>query len=183
MDTALLVIDMQNGYFEDPALESQREGLVERCNDLMARARRAGAPVYAVATEHDRDGSTWTVTMRDDGQGYMFSNTDQVRFLPGLQTDGAHRVVKIRDSAFHGTELAQRLRIHGVSRLLLAGVSAQDCIARTGADGFAHDFRVGYALQAIGSTDAEQGQAALQLLHEQHRQPLLDADGVREWLR
>ena len=32
---ALLVIDMQNAYFEDPALAAKKESLVGSCNELL----------------------------------------------------------------------------------------------------------------------------------------------------
>ncbi|MGJ9403138.1 cysteine hydrolase family protein [Arthrobacter sp. KK5.5] len=183
METAILVIDMQRGYFEDPALAGREAELVAATNRLLGFARSSKLPVYMVATEHDPERSTWTLNMLDDDQGFMFPGSDQAAFLPGLDTEGAHRLVKIRDSAFHGTELAQRLRLQGVSRLVLAGVSGQNCVARTGADAFGHDFRVAYAREAIGSTDTDRGWQALELLRDEQRQPMLTLDELREWVR
>lgn len=183
METAVVVIDMQRGYFEDPTLQGLQEQLVANTNALLGTAHRLGLPVYMVVTEHDRRGSTWTLSMLEDGQGYMFTGSEQVRLVPGLQAGDAHTVVKIRDSSFHGTDLAQRLRLHGVTRLVLAGVSGQNCVARTGADAFALDFRVAYARDAIGSTDPRRGQQALDLLGEEQRQPQLDLAGITGWIR
>lgn len=183
METAVVIIDMQCGYFENGDLTGRRDELVAANNDLLGLAREHDLPVYVVVTEHARNGSTWTLSMLDDDQGYMFTGSEQAALLPGLDVGDAHTVTKIRDSAFHGTDLAQRLRLHGITRLVLSGVSGQNCVARTGADAFALDFRVAYARDAIGSTDPQRGQEAMDLLAEEQRQPQLGLGELRDWIR
>src|SRR5687767_14456690 len=63
--TALLVIDMQNSYFDFPELEEQRESVTEKVNELIRAAREGGCPIVLIRTQHERDGSTWTVNMHD----------------------------------------------------------------------------------------------------------------------
>ena len=110
MKTAVLMIDLQNAYFEDPALASRQETVVEAANLLIRTATAAQVPVLLVYTQHLRDRSTWTLSMLDDDQGFLFEGSEQAEFLPGLQTEGLERIVKTRDSAFFGTNLAERLR-------------------------------------------------------------------------
>ncbi|WP_104167615.1 cysteine hydrolase family protein [Arthrobacter sp. SX1312] len=170
---ALLVIDMQNAFFEDETLARQQEGLVAACNGLIGAARRGGAPALVVRTEHLRDGSTWTRSMLDDGQGFIFRGSHQADAVAGLRVDGLEVVTKSRDSAFFGTDLALRLRVLGVDHLVLAGVSTHSCIAQTGADAFAHDFQVSYALDAIGSTNEQYADAMLEIISVGYRQSVL----------
>lgn len=183
MGAALVVVDMQNAYFEDPVLQGQRTEIVAACNRLVVLARSAGAPVFTVVTEHARDRSTWTLSMLEDDQGFAFAGTRQAALLDDLDAAGATRVVKIRDSAFHGTDLGQRLRVLGGQRLVLCGVSGEDCVARTGADAFANDFAVAYAMDAIGSIDPESGRQTLDKLASQYRQELLDTPTAGDWMR
>lgn len=170
---ALLVIDMQNAFFEDEALAGQQERLVSACNSLIDAARSGQAPVLLVRTEHLKDGSTWTRSMLDDGQGFVFRGSRQADFVSGLHAGDLDVVTKTRDSAFFGTGLAARLRDLGVDHLLLAGVSTHSCVAQTGADAFAHDFRVSYALDAIGSTNEQYADAMLEVISVGYRQPIL----------
>lgn len=172
--TALLVIDMQNAFFEDKMLASAQEELVSECNTLIRTARDNDVPVLVITTEHVPDHSTWTVSMLDDDQGFIFSGTGQADIVRGLEVEGAQRVLKRRDSAFFGTDLAERLRDLGVDRILLAGVSTHNCVAHTGADAFASDFRAGYARDAIGSTNMKYAEAMLEILSAEYRQPILD---------
>lgn len=180
--TALLVIDLQRGFFEKPTLADEAGRIVEATNELFRRAAGRAVPVFVATTEHTRDKSTWTLSMRADDQGFNFHGTPQADLLPGLEVpEGAHRLVKIRDSAFHGTDLAQRLRVLGVNRLLLAGVEAENCLALTGREGFAHDFEVAFAVDAIASGQPKRGQRALEDNHTEVRQPLLGLDEVDSW--
>lgn len=180
--TALLVIDMQRGFFEEPVLAAQQADLVAATNAVLGLAANVGAPVLNVVTQHLPDRSTWTISMLADGRGFNFVGTDQAKALPSLEAlAGAHTVTKIRDSAFHGTDLAQRLRLLGATRLLLCGVEAENCIALTGRDAFAHDFEVAFATDAIGSGRPERGARALEDNRDEVRQPLLTLAEVAEW--
>ncbi|MBD5830058.1 isochorismatase family cysteine hydrolase [Janibacter melonis] len=179
---ALVVVDMQNSYFEDPVLEEQREWLLPRVNDLVAAARDAGADVVLVRTEHARDRSTWTLSMRRDDQGFAFPGTEQAAPLDGLDTEGALEVVKTRDSAFVRTDLEDLLRERGVGRILLCGVSTHSCIAQTATHGFALDLDVAIAREACASENFELAEALLAFLRDEVRQPLLHQDECADWL-
>ena len=85
---ALVIIDLQNGFFEDPVLARERPRIVEATNTLAERAREAGAPVFTVVTEHARDRCTWTLNMRDDDQGFNFEGTTQASLLSDLHLPG-----------------------------------------------------------------------------------------------
>lgn len=171
--TALLVIDMQNAFFEDEKLGAAQETLVAACNGLIVAARTGGAPVLLARTEHLRDRSTWTLSMLDDDQGFIFRGTHQAEFVEGLDVEGIETVTKTRDSAFFGTDLAERLRAQGVESVVLAGVSTHNCVAHTGADAFAQNFRVSYALDAIGSTNDDYAAAMLEILSVEYRQSII----------
>ena len=74
---ALLVIDMQNAYFEAPELAAQQEQLVASCNRLLEGFKAGGHKALMVGTEHERDKSTWTLNMLDDDQGFIFRGSEQ----------------------------------------------------------------------------------------------------------
>ena len=180
---ALLVIDMQNAYFEDPALAARQDTLVRACNRLIAESAASGAKVLLVGTEHERDKSTWSLNMLDDDQGFIFRGSGQADFVPGLQTDGLPRLIKTRDSAFTGTDLLSRLRNWEVGEMVLAGVATHNCIAQTAADAFAHNIRVVYAEEAMASGDERAAADMLRILSEEYRQPVLSTDAIAKRLK
>ena len=56
---ALVLIDLQEDFFDDPELKRCRADVSDACNLLVDRARAAGAPVVVVRTVHAADRSTW----------------------------------------------------------------------------------------------------------------------------
>jgi nicotinamidase-related amidase len=180
---AVLVIDMQNAFFEDPALGGRREEVTAGCNALINAAAEVNGKALLVKTEHEMDKSTWTLSMLDDDQGFIFRGTDQAEFVPGLLTDGLPQLVKTRDSAFFGTDLLMRLRNWDVDTIVLGGVSTHNCIAQTAADAFANNVRVIYASEATGSEDEEAAEATQAILSREYRQRILPVSEVTELLR
>lgn len=179
MAIALLIIDMQKAFFEDDSLGHQQESLVGACNTAIADAQEAGVPVYVIRTEHQRDKSTWTVSMIDDNQGFLFSGTEQAEPVDGLSIDGLPEMLKTRDSAFFGTDLLQRLRNLAVETVVLAGVSTHNCVAQTAADAYANNLRVVYAKDAIASTNNEYAENVLGVLMDEYRQQALGRNELR----
>lgn len=175
---ALLVIDMQNAYFEAPELAAQQERLVASCNALLEGFTARGHKALLVGTEHERDKSTWTLNMLDDDQGFIFRGTRQAEAVPGLAKDGLPQLNKTRDSAFVGTDLLARLRNWGVEEVVLTGVSTHNCIAQTGADAFAHNIRVTYAEDAMASEDSQDAADMLRILSATYRQPVQSNDEI-----
>jgi nicotinamidase-related amidase len=175
--TALVLIDLQNDWFEDDELARCRDDLLDTCNRLVEDARRHGAPVVEVQTVHTADRSTWALNMHEDGEGVVIDGTAGARRLDGL-LDPDHLVVKTRDSAFHGTDLATWLHDRDVGRLVLAGVSTESCIAATATDAYAHDFRVTLVEDGTASVEWRLHDQTLERLGAQYRQDVQKAADV-----
>lgn len=167
---ALVLIDLQNGFFESPGLAEKRAEITANCNRLVRAARDASVPVFNVRTEHKKDGSTWTIKMLEDDQGYLFEGTEQAANLAELDAAGSIEIIKRRDSAFWNTELLTGLLRHRVTSLVLAGVSSPTCVASTAADAFAANLAVAVAHDAVTSEDEDFERNTLKFMREQHRQ-------------
>lgn len=174
--TAVAVIDMQYAFFEDPHLEPRRDQLVTHGNEIVAWARSLDLPIIDVHTEHQRDGSTWTLNMLEDDQGYLFEGDDHTATLEELDLAGAIEVVKTRDDAFIGTDLGQVVEELGLEVLLLAGVSTHTCIAATAAHAFAEQLEVVLIRDAIASNRPELHDLVLDTLRDEYRCPVLDTE-------
>lgn len=180
---AVLLIDVQNAYFEAPPLRPLREGMIMACNRLTALAARHGQRVLLVGTRHERDKSTWTRNMLEDDQGFAFRGSSQAAWLDGLDTADLPVLWKTRDSAFFGTDLYLRLKNWSVDSLVLAGVESENCVALTASDAFAHNFDVAISRDAIATADPGAADAALSWLESSYRQSVLDWNGIEDWLR
>src|SRR5690625_6941038 len=69
---ALLLIDLQEAFFESEQLQRARPELVAAVHRLTTAAHTAEVPTFLITTEHSRDRSTWTLTMLDDDRGFLF---------------------------------------------------------------------------------------------------------------
>ncbi|MEI5674850.1 MULTISPECIES: cysteine hydrolase family protein [unclassified Nocardioides] len=174
---ALVVVDMQRDFFNDSELARCRDDLVAACNRLIDAALDIGAPVFDVRTVHRADRSTWSLNMHEDGAGMTVEGTAGVERVAGLH-EGTEIIHKTRDSAFHRTALADRLRELGSDIVLLCGVSTESCIAATATDAYAHDLRVIHVADAEASIDWNLHERTLALLHDQYRQPRASTDEV-----
>lgn len=177
--TALVLIDLQNSYFELPGLAPHRDWIVERANDLLRAAHRGGQPVIAVRTEHARNRSTWTLNMLEDDQGFAFPGTEQAILLADLELgEDVIDVAKTRDDAFFQTSLAEHLAELGVDGILLCGVSTHSCVAQTAIGAFARNIPCAVAHGAVASEDAELSEALMKFLHRELRQSVLDREAA-----
>jgi nicotinamidase-related amidase len=126
---------------------------------------------------HARDKSTWALNMLEDDQGVALEGTHGAERLDGLQ-EPDHVIVKTRDSAFHGTDLADWLAERGVDRVVLTGVSTESCIAATATDAYAHDLEVVLVEDATASVEWKLHDQTLDRLAAQYRQRVVSADDV-----
>ncbi len=117
MSKALVVIDVQMGMFEDPASQPfEGEAVVDRIADLIAKARKAGTPVFFV--QHDGGPGD---SFGAGKPGFPFH--DKLAPQPGDDV-----TVKTKSSAFHGTDLDAKLKRAGIDRLVITGMQSEYCV-------------------------------------------------------
>lgn len=181
--SALVVIDMQNAYFDAGDLEGKATSLVKAANELLDIATTNNIPIFNVITRHERDRSTWTLNMLDDQEGYLFDGDAGAEVVAGLKLAGADTVTKTRDSAFFQTLLVQRLKESSIDTLILLGVSTHSCIYQTASDAYAHNLRVLIAKDAVASHDMRWHDPALAMLEQEYRQSALGTDELRSLMQ
>lgn len=178
----LLLIDMQEAYFEAPELAARRADLVRATKTLVEAARAAGAPVVHVRTEHARDRSTWTLNMLEDDQGFAFTGTEQaaplIELRDLLSASDTWDVVKTRDNAFLHTELGDVLTRLEAHDLVVAGVSTHTCVATTVQHAYALDHHCLLVTDAIASDQPELHASTIHQLADEFRLPLVNSSDL-----
>ncbi len=175
--TALIVVDMQNGFCHADGSAArlgfditQCQESVEPCVRLVERARAAGIPVIFTRLK-------WRADYRDGGV-----LTDEL--LPALAearccADGTWDaelidemapqesdfiVDKNRYSAFHGTPLDSILRAADIRSVVVCGVTTNVCVETTARDAGQRDFRTFIVRDATGEIAPERKEWALATL-------------------
>lgn len=117
---ALLAVDMQLG-FDAPEWGTRNNPAAEGNGlRLLERWRKLGWPVILVRHDSDEPGSP----LAADAPGNGF----KPGFAPG---HGEWLIAKRVNSAFIGTDLEARLRSAGISRLVIFGLTTDQCVSTT----------------------------------------------------
>ena len=112
-NTALLVVDVQNGVVEGA---HERDAVVAKIGSLVDKARRERVPVVWVQHSDEQ----------------LAKGSDEWRIVPELTPgDSEPRVEKNYADSFEDTTLETVLSGLGVGRLVLAGAQTDECIRST----------------------------------------------------
>jgi nicotinamidase-related amidase len=112
-NTALLVIDVQNGVVENA---HDRDGVVANVAALVDKARAAGVDVVWIQHQDEQ----------------LEPDSERWRYVPELVRDDSEPLVpKSYGDSFEETELEDVLAERGVGRLLIAGAQTDACIRST----------------------------------------------------
>jgi nicotinamidase-related amidase len=181
---ALLVVDLQRS-FADPEFLTHlepvaRQGIaaaVERCAELVDRAREQGFPVVwcrlRVRADDPWPASNWFRGMAPDDPWPTewepcVEGTPGIEFHGAAPADGELVVDKRTYDAFAGTPLAGELRRRGVDWVAVAGLTTDCCVLATAVSAFTEGFRVVVLSDATAAEDAANHDAALRVLGTHH---------------
>lgn len=145
-ETAVLVIDVQNTYLEEPEDEAQRDRwqpFMDRMHSLVipntavliteARARGVEVIFARIACLKD-DGRDRSLSQKKPGFNDLLLPKDRPdsQFVPALQPEGDEiTVLKTTDSALTGTNLRLILHNMGIRSVVVAGIFTDQCISST----------------------------------------------------
>lgn len=143
-NTAVLVIDMQQGLCEGPDAPHDCPGTIERINIVTSKARDAGLPVVFI--QHETE------------QGDLQHGTAGWQLAQGLVIDGRDlRVGKTTPDSFLRTDLQDQLLAHGVTQLVVCGIYTEFCVDTTVRKALA----LGYPVTLVSDAHSSAGNAAV----------------------
>lgn len=156
-ESALLVIDMQNGFVHpesgmglSPSGTEAQQKIVEPIVKLAEIFRRRGASVIWSRQEHFEDDKTRAgrvIRPHSLKQGFLpcLRGTWETEIVPPLQKTMHQNdlvVEKHRASVFYNTNLETKLRMLGTKFLFISGCNTEFCVESTVRDAYARDFQI-----------------------------------------
>lgn len=142
--SAVLVIDVQQGLCEGECAVHDCAGTIERINHVTQRARQAGVPVVFIQHESK--------------QGYLEHQSREWALARGLAVQaGDLRVRKTMPDSFLRTELQTLLQAQGVDHLAICGMHTEFCVDTTTRKALA----LGYPVTLVADAHTSAGNAAL----------------------
>lgn len=174
--TALLVIDMQNGYCH-PESEMARTGpgterqqaIIPAVGDLLRLARESDIRVLwskQVHFEGDVGRLGHRIAPHTAKRRFTpcLAGTWEVDFVSPLATlvdQDDYVFTKHRASCFYETSLQAALRMMGIRTLLIAGVNTNFCVESTIRDAYFRDYDVVVVRDCVAGSDAQLHDATL----------------------
>ena len=121
-ETALILIDIQYDYFEGGRMTLPNiDAVAENASQLLTDFRQRGAPVFHI---RHINSSTEAGFFRPDSEGSKIHPS--VAPLPSEIV-----ITKNRPSAFVSTDLAERLQVAKITKLVICGAMSQMCVDAT----------------------------------------------------
>lgn len=128
---AVLVIDVHAGLFRGEPAAFEAEAVIARINEVAAKARKAGAPVFVI--QHDGE----------PGSDYLAPFTEGWKLHPELVVRSGDLIIrKTTCDAFYGTSLESELRARGITTLVLMGYATEFCVDSTLRNAVSKDFGI-----------------------------------------
>jgi nicotinamidase-related amidase len=160
----LVIIDAQKEYLSGPLALSGMDAAVANIKQLVAAARAAGRPIVHVR-------HLGTVGGLFDPQG------ERGEFIPGLEPQGDETIIgKLLPSAFHGTELLERLQNLGSLDLIVCGFMSHSSVSTTVRAAKNLGFRCTLVEDACATRDLPYKGGVLSAEHVQHTEMAIMAD-------
>ncbi|AHJ11347.1 cysteine hydrolase family protein [Sulfurospirillum multivorans] len=158
MKRALIVVDVQNEYFEGGALPiSYPSNSFERIKTAIAEAQKAG--ILIVFMQHTSLKENAGAFVRGS---HLWEFHDEIKAIkPDLYIEKNHA------SSFVGTDLNYRLRALGIDTVSIIGYMTQNCCDATARDASQLGYNVEFLSDANGTLDFENtaGSVSAEALH------------------
>jgi ureidoacrylate peracid hydrolase len=171
-NTALMVIDMQNGFCsEDGSVNAiglpaaRLRTAVPGCERLIAAARKAKLPViytrYMYRPDY-ADGGIMANELIPDLKKTLKAGTWDVEVVDELAAKEHDFIVdKNRPSAFYATNLEPMLKGLAIENLVVCGVTTNCCVETTVRDASQRDYRTFVVADAVAEYEDDRHEVAL----------------------
>ncbi|MDN3594473.1 cysteine hydrolase family protein [Zunongwangia endophytica] len=122
MDTALILIDIQNDYFENGKMElSQPEEASLNVKKILEEFRKEKLPIIHIQHE----------SLRSDAS-FFVPKTEGVEIHENVKPiDGEKIIIKHFPNSFIETELLKTLKDKGINKLVICGMMTHMCVDAT----------------------------------------------------
>lgn len=178
-NTALLIIDMQNDFCSINGGLDRRgydvtnsRAIIPKIASLLQGCRQKGIRVFFVRGENSPQKSSVTWDNRpsathDKDLGFRLiapgtwgaQIVDELKPLPSEPV-----IVKLRYSAFIGTELQLLLKSCDIKTVIFAGTTTNVCVETSARDAFNLDYNVIVAADCVSSPEPDLAQASLKTI-------------------
>lgn len=159
---ALVIVDVQNDFLPGGSLAVQGgEKIIAPLNRYIEAAQAKGLPIFATRDWHPpshcsfkEQGGIWPPHCVANSEGAQFSSElNSPRSTPVISK--GTELEKDAYSGFEGTDLDERLRSAGISRVLIGGLATDYCVLNTVKDAIKQGYDVLLLQDAIEAVNVQ----------------------------
>lgn len=143
----LLIIDMQNGFFNNLNLFPDRQEIVSNILELKKHFQSKKSPIVYMTITHKEDGSTLGIEASKPWNTEGSLDAEIIAEL--LPTKKDYVMNKSRFSAFFKTSLLDFTRNQNIKKVYISGLTASMCIMNTSLDCYNNDIQSVVVVDAI----------------------------------
>ncbi|MCT2400449.1 cysteine hydrolase family protein [Novosphingobium mangrovi (ex Huang et al. 2023)] len=188
--TALVVVDIQTDFAAPDGLVGRFgvdmtaiEAAIDRVEDLIAAARKAGATVafMRVVTRPETDPPVLKTLMARRGEpgGEAICRVDDggADYYRVSPEPGDIEIDKLMFDSFHGTDFDEQLKARGIDTVVMTGITTECCVDSTARSAFHNGYNVFVVSDACAAYEPEMHTATLNVL-EKNLALLVTSDAV-----
>ena len=178
---ALVVVDLMVAYFDpDSPMYARVEPVLDTCLRLIDVATASNVPV--ILTRQTFEGPDDGIYVRKiPALKLLRPSSPFAELHPQLRNKHVEVLVKHFPSAFHHTNLAERLRQLQVDTPVIVGLTTSGCIRATAMDCLLHEFRGVVVRDGVGDRDVAAHEANLFDINNKLAD-VADSTSIVEWL-
>lgn len=141
---ALLIIDVQNGMFQEGNVVYKGETLLQQLNLLLTQARSTNTPIFYV--QHNAPAGK-PLEYGEIGWEIHTAITPQAEDII---------IHKTTPDSFFNTSLDEKLKKQGIEHLIIAGIQTEACVDTTCRRAFSMGYKVTLVSDAHSTWDSEE---------------------------
>ncbi len=194
--TALLVVDMQNGFlgenggmaklgFDSKLLQKAIPG----CIELVKIARERDIPIIFTQYIYEQDFRDGGIQVEEIFPGIKevalcAKGSDDSMIIDELKPKGGELIIeKNRPSSFYSTRLESYLRSQKINNLVICGVTTNICVETTARDSAQRDFGTYVVSDAVAEVDDFRHAISLKAMEHMFAKLVKVSDVTETWLK
>ncbi len=162
-NTALVLVDLQKGILQNPALARTVKGVLKNASRLVEAFRREELPVVFVNV--NAAGAPWTTSRKDAKPSQAAAPADAHEIAEELNPHpGDIFITKHTWGAFFETKLDEELRKRNITGIVLGGVSTSIGVEGTARGASERAYNITFASDAMADSVQESGEKSLKYI-------------------
>lgn len=195
-NTALLVVDMQNGFLSESGGMSKLgfdssllQKAIPGCVKLVKLARESGTPVIFTKYLYEKDFRDGGMQVEEIFPGIKdvalcAKGSVDAEIIEDLRPANEEIIIeKNRPSSFYSTRLEAYLRSQKISNLVICGVTTNICVETTARDSAQRDFGTYVVSNAVAEVDDFRHETSLKALEHMFAKIVSVEDIQETWLK